>query len=423
MKKILAIIIVLIMFSNTLAVTASIDLNNEHELSIACIEASSPYEYGLKAGRLLRSQYRLIDLLARFSKKSDITTKDIKDQINHMENYYPFILEEFKGLSASLNIKLERLLFLQEFLRHNFGLSCTTTLSTGPATKYNETFLTQNADSGVRDLGDVLFTIIDRILSYKCWVIKINTLRYKYMCFGIPVLHETPLMNEKGLGFGGNLIRLTKNESRYVDEGPGMSWENLAKLSIMTCKNVSEVATLWKNMERCSEANKWNVISAVWCDGEGGILCIEYTHNHIITVFGNSTEITGAPEDILWHASHHQWLDPNLTGSVFPEEYPSSALREERSRELLEDNYGNITLDVCKSICRDHGGGFDSNVKDSGDICRHPDKNDRILTRLSWIIQPKDLTIYFAHRSPCRSIFWRYDLSKKLETTFIKYYI
>ena len=106
--------------------------------------------------------------------------------------------------------------------------------------------------------------------------------------------------------------------------------------TMMTCKNVSEVAQLWKNMERASDKskkgfNRWDFSTSVWCDREGGVLTIEQTHNHIITVFGNSTEITGAPKDVLWHAAHHQWLDPNQTGSVFPDEYPSSALRAERN--------------------------------------------------------------------------------------------
>ena len=132
-------------------------------------------------------------------------------------------------------------------------------------------------------------------------------------------------------------------------------------------------------------------------------------------MFGNSTEITNASKGILWHTSYHQWLDPNLTGSAFPWEYPSSELRAKRAHELLEKNYGNITLDVCKQMARDHGGGYNPDKKDSGDICRHPDKNKIIVTAYSFIINPKEFTIYQTHKSPCKGIFWRYDLSKKLK--------
>ena len=105
-------------------------------------------------------------------------------------------------------------------------------------------------------------------------------------------------------------------------------------------------------------------------------------------------------------------MDPNLTGSVYPSEYPPSALRAERTYELLNNSYGNITLDVCKKISRDHGGGFDPNGKDPGDICRHPYKDNPKVTAFAWIIQPKDLTVYWTHGSPCRSIFWKHDFSR-----------
>jgi hypothetical protein len=102
-----------------------------------------------------------------------------------------------------------------------------------------------------------------------------------------------------------------------------------------------------------------------------------------------------------------------LTGSVYPNEYLSSALRAERARELLEKNYGNITLDVCIRICKDHGGGFNPNGKDSGDICRHPDKRDSGRTIYSLVIQPNNFTVYITHGSPCKNLFWKYDFSKK----------
>ena len=135
---------------------------------------------------------------------------------------------------------------------------------------------------------------------------------------------------------------------------------------MMTCKNVSEDAKLWKNNQRASGTYRtwphfWDNSMSVWRDQEGGILMVEQTHNHILTVFGNSTEITGAPEGMLWHANIHQWLDPNLTGSMFREDARSSPLRADRAYELLMDNYGNITLDVYKGITRDHGGGYDRN--------------------------------------------------------------
>jgi hypothetical protein len=424
--KILAIGIMLMMVGSTFVATAKLkDIGCTEKTaaydSIINIKASSSYEYGLEAGKLLKKEYRLIDnILARFTKKIDVSQENIENQIKYMGQNYPFFLEELRGLSASTNIKLDRLIFLQNKLYSLFDGECTVTLATGKATKNNETFLTFNIDSSVDGIRDILFsTIIHRIFSLKCWIVRINTMEYRYAFWGIPILYELPFLNEKGLGWGSPGTLFTKNESRHIDEGPGIATMLLDELAMMTCKNVSEVASLYKNFERASPSQKdtgwfhmYDGSTSCFCDSEGGILAIEQTHSYIITVFGNSTDITGAPEGILWHTNHHQWLDPNLTGSIYPNENPSSGFRAERAHELLEQYYGNITLDVCKKITTDHGGGYNKNGKDSGDICRHPDKYASKVTAFSWIIMPKELTVYWTHTSPCKGIFWKHDFSK-----------
>jgi len=442
--KILAIGITLMMMGSTFIATAkSKDIGSTEKLqqmtqmvrapfysmeeahgSIINIGASSSYEYGLKAGKLLKKEYQSLDnLVTRLAKKIDSSQENIENQIKDMEQYCPFFLEELRGLSASTNIKLDNLISLQNKLCSLFDGECTVTLSTGPATKDNETFLTFNIDSSVDGIKDFLFsTLSTRILSLKCWIARIDTMEYRYAFWGVPVLFEWPFLNEKGLGWGSPGTDLTENKSRYIDKGPGIATMLLDELAMMTCKNVSEVAKLYNNVERASQKgdgwfHQYDVSSSCFCDKEGGILVIEQTHNHIITVFGNSTDITGAPEGILWHTNHHQWLDPNLTGSGYPNEYPSSKFRAERTHELLEQYYGNITLDVCKKITTDHGGGYNKNGKDSGDICRHPDKYESKVTAFSWIIMPKELTVYWTHTSPCKGIFWKHDFSKIFSQT------
>ena len=96
---------------------------------------------------------------------------------------------------------------------------------------------------------------------------------------------------------------------------------------------------------------------------------------------------------------------------MFREESASSPPRSDRAYELLVENYGNITIDVLKSITRDHGGGSDKNARDSYDLCRHPDKNASSTTIISWITQPKEMTVYLTHRAPCRSRFIKHDFS------------
>jgi len=427
-KKIIVTCIVILLISLAAIPTINGNTNNSKLLESISqsqsedyenyIEAASPYDYGLKVGRQFRFQYKLLDRIAGFTKNDKISEEDVENEMRLMEQYSPYFLEELEGLSASLDIRPGRLIFIMKSLLPFISNRCTTTLSTGPATKNNETFLTQNLDHVLKTgVGKYLYLVMFRLYTWKCWVVRINTMSYRYAFVGIPILDEYPLLNEKGLGFGGNANSFTENESRPIDEGPGISSYMLMRLSMMTCKNVSEVAKLWKEAERASGRYRdwphmFDNMNTVWCDEEGGIMMIEQTNSHIITVFGNSTNITNEPEGILWHANHHQWLDPNLTGSITTEEYPASGLRAERSRELLETHYGNITLDVCKEITRDHGGGFDPNKRDSSDICRHPDKNRSVVTAFAWIIQPKTYTVYLTHRSPCRSRFIKHDLSK-----------
>ncbi len=429
MKKVLVTLIVMLLLEMTIIPTmysGTIDTKivkaSSESISENCvnsIETSSSYDYGFMAGRLLNRHYKILTTLFNFLEDREINKKYFENQMENLEQYYPFFLEELRGLSASTNIKLETLFLIQSKLCSLFGGECTATISTGKATKNNETFLTFNVDTSVENIRDILFqTILHRIFSFKFWIARINTMEYRYAFWGIPVLYEFPILNEEGLGWGSPGTLLTENKSRCVDEGPGIATLLLEKLAMMTCKNVSEVAKLYNNIERASQKGKgwfnmYDGSSSCFCDKEGGILVIEQTHNYILTVFGNSTDITGAPEGILWHTNHHQWLDPNLTGSVYPSENPSSAFRAERAQELLEQYYGNITLDVCKKIARDHGGGYNRDGKDSGDICRHPDKYSLKVNTFGWIIVPKELTVYMTHNSPCKSIFWKHDFTRQ----------
>lgn len=399
--------------------------------SLIYINSSSPYEYGWKAGIKYRLQFKLIDFLIEFIKKSLFDSTYIENEINNIKQFFPSFLMELEGLSASTGIRIERLIVAHIIFHPLFGGACTVTASTSIATKNNETFLTENFDSTFEKekifrLNLFKFIMIPIFRSYSLrWNRIINIARpgpqqYKYTFIGIPIISETTLLNEKGLGYGGTGTILTTNESRYIDEGPGIIPYILNRNAMRTCKNVYEVAYLFQNSERSSNKNKvwphdYDYDTSIWCDKEGNILVIEQTHSNIRVVFGNSTDITGASEGILWHTNHHIWLDANKTGSIYPGEEGvknSSFIRAARARELLEINYGNITLDVCKNITRDHGKGSNENGKDSWDICRHPDKNGFSITLFSWIILPKKMTVYWTYGSPCNRKYVEKDFSK-----------
>ena len=397
----------------------NVSIRKEKPPHIIHITAVDSYDYGYKIGKIMGSFIKklyLISYLLNNENEREITEYSTK-QITYLKNYFPHELEELQGLSDSLNIKIEKLIYLKKIWNSfNFN-QCTVTLSSVNATKYNETFLTQNFDFNLLNIHSYFFYFLWRFYSYKLWVIKINTMRYKYAFFGIPLLREVTVLNEKGLAHGGNGIQFNSNTSQPIDEGEGMSLVSLRRLTIMTCKNVTEAVTLCKNTPRESSRTD-GIMTAVYCDKEGGLAVIEQTHSYFVSFYGNSTDMTDSYENILWHTNHFQWLDPNLTGSVKPEDVPDSMIRYQRCKELLEENYGNITLDVCKHICRDHGGGTNKDKKDSSDICVHPDKNSTSSTCFSYIVKPDNLTVYFTHGSPCRCSYVCRNLTEEFEKEY-----
>ena len=49
------------------------------------IEASSPYDYGLKVGRQFRFQYKLLDIIAGFTKNDKISEEDVENEMRLIE--------------------------------------------------------------------------------------------------------------------------------------------------------------------------------------------------------------------------------------------------------------------------------------------------------------------------------------------------
>jgi len=403
--------------SHSIKQKSMVYLNKKTKQFFSYIYAKDHYDYGHKAGKKFFFFYKFLGFFARLIQEppaDDYAEKTLEN----LSIYSPWLIEELQGLSNSTGIGIKNLLnIFNLFTKSN---QCTVILVTGNATKNNETFLAQNLDMRRDNVKNVFLThVYSRFLTNIFVIADIETENYSYVFCGLPIFYELPLMNQAGLGFGGNGLSLTKNITRYVDEKSGVSTYSIERLTMMRCKNIFEVQKLWENIVRASGRNRfwphfWDNSIPSFCDKNGDIITIEQTHNYICFVYRNSTDITKTYNGILWHANHHQFLDPNLTGSVYPGEEnvdQSTFLRAKRSVELLEKNYGKITIDIIKKIMRDHKGGTDKNGRDSSDICRYPDKNGSYTTVVSWIIQPKDMRLYFAHNTPDKTRYQRIDLA------------
>lgn len=380
------------------------------------VKETSSYEYGIEIGIKLYHKFHFLSTLFKVftqNNEKENIYKNAKQQELLIKKNFPSIYEELIGLSESLHIKIGTILALQNYL-FKLGGECTVTASTSPATKDNQTFLTQNLDAYTPFSLDLY---LYRLFFSRNIRIHNSDSHLKYAFIGVPIILEYPLINEEGLGFGGTGTSITRDKERLVDEGDGISPYYLVKHAMMNFKNVSEVANLFTENTRSSHRlniglSDWDYDNFIFCDRGGGILIIEQTHSYLAKVFGNSTAITNSFKGIVWHANHHQWLNPSLTGSLYSYEYITSEMRANRSRDLLESSYGAITIETCKNITRDHGGGFDKNKRDSGDICRHPDKYALWITSFSWIIQPKTMTIYLTSNAPCNTEFNKYNFTE-----------
>ncbi len=387
---------------NTLATMKNIPFDNTTPLSSV--------DYGKRMGKGFFMTYQLINLFfSLLQPRTEKIESSVQNQITIMKKYCPYLFGELQGLSSVTKISVERLVLLQSFLSHHFSnRRCTITGATSVATPNNQSYLTQNWDI-------FAFSPLVPLTRFFTYFPHINTDEsgYRYAYLGIPVLYEIPLMNEKGLGFTGAGLTLTKNNSRSIDIGEGIPIYYLELMTIKNCSTVTEVVNLWRSTPRSADRSllypyHCDYDITMWGDHQGDIVLIEQTHQYFIAVYQNSTEITQAPLGVLWHANHHVWLDPNLTGSSFADE-TTSGMRTARARELLETYYGNITLNECMNITRDHGGGTDPTGEDSSDICSRPDKNGLRATTFSWIVIPKEYTILWTHARPCRPIRGEYQ--------------
>ena len=173
---------------------------DKFEVSVEYINASSAYDYGLKAGRRFRLQYKITDLLIRFIKKDNIDQIVVENQIKTMEKYCPFLLEELRGLSDSTKIKLERLVTLQMTIHSLLETACTAYACTGNATKNNETFIAVDSDGPFGTKEEIFLVFIFRIINHRrLRIARKRYAKYDYAYWGVPVISEVPLLNEEGL--------------------------------------------------------------------------------------------------------------------------------------------------------------------------------------------------------------------------------
>ena len=372
---------------------------------------TAQYNYGYYVGTILRDNYYSLKLMLcagylinrAVDYKSDLEDFLTYDDISTNEyDFCTYFIEELEGLIDALGNNYKNSQIPTKTVAPH---QCTTTVSTGEATTGDFTYLSQNFDpppsmsAELIDLPNHFFEDTDLGLTQNLFIVDIDGFN-KYVFFGVPILYEVPIVNEKGVSFCGNSLQ--KNHGIFNDQTVGACIWFLDKWTMMNCDDVSEVEDYWTNIRKTYDSTDlwpwywpytWDGEASMWSDINGDIISFEYAGNYSASegkhqwqkIVRNSAEIPDEPipvpvyNDILWHTNHFQWLsEDDYYGVDVPNPPAESLVREERARYLLNLDHadnpngdGGIDFEDIYDLTRDQN---DSDLDKC--ICRGPSKKN-----------------------------------------------
>jgi hypothetical protein len=309
--------------------------------------ASSFYEQGYRMAKGLSPSYALVAKSLKEEAGQDSWVRALAMAQRHqatLTEYFPEQLERLRGMSMALSIDPVEAIALSMFL--NKGQQCAQGASAPPATKDNQVYLTWNFETlmAARPLFILpLFSIVE------------NPGVYKFCFLGLPYFFGVPLMNEKGLSLSA--ASMTINE-----DGEGLTPFELAVFVMERAANVNEAVEISRTMPRYSTSDiywgNWMNWSFTLADAEDNVATVEMT----TSLF----EAITPANKIVARANHYDYLPDEMT-TCYPlaPQYSKdeatacfgSRMRASRMWSLLEDNYGNINLELAKTFPADiHGG-------------------------------------------------------------------
>lgn len=305
------------------------------------------YEQGYKMTKGLAPSYVSLARNLKEEAGQEAWTRALAMAQRHqrtLEEYFPEQLERLRGMSQALSMDPVETVALSMFL--NRGQQCAQGASAPPATKDNQVYLTWNFETlmAARPLFILpLFSIVE------------NPGAYKFCFLGLPYFFGVPLMNEKGLSLSA--ASMTINE-----DGDGLTPFELAVLVMERAANVDEAIEIARAMPRYSTSDiywgNWMNWSFTLADAQDHVATVEMT----TSLF----EAVSPANKIIARANHYDYLPDEMT-TCYPlaPQYSKgeasacfgSRMRASRMWRLLEDNYGNIDLELTKTFPGDlHGG-------------------------------------------------------------------
>jgi isopenicillin-N N-acyltransferase-like protein len=185
-------------------------------------------------------------------------------------------------------------------------------------------------------------------------------------------------------GFNAAGISLTGNQLDNNDIRPGVP-RLLIVRATLAAKHLSEA------MDHCLLPQRASSYNNVLADSNGEVYSME----------GSATDCEPIyiENDILAHANHY--ISPAMRRfEADRNDIGNSVLRYNRAKRLLQENYGQLTPELFKTLLADHAGYPTS-------ICKHGIES---VTVFSIIIRLEELRAWIGRGRPCKTTFYEYQL-------------
>lgn len=350
------------------------------------IEVSGePYERGKEYGNKVKGEIKdFVNYLLEEFKEPDQSDDDI---LEHSHKYIPFIEdystpihEELKGIAEGSNRTVEEIVLISLHEERgsfsSLAQSCTTFAVTGGTTKDGANLMGQTWDitPELCEKADPFLLQVERETGP-------NFLSYTY----------------PGMMAGAGLNA----------EGIGISWNSVPRLDFdygvptyVIIENVLRQNKIGDALSVVLQAKRAGCFNFV-IGGPEEIYSIEATPDEVDIIY--------SPEAI-GHANHYvsdkfrNEQDLNAAGG---RSSASSTIRHNRINRLLQENEGNIDLDLLKEFTRDH-------VNFPQSICRHPEPLEEdeqgYISCATWVIDNTNRDWWIANGPACEKEFIKYSI-------------
>jgi predicted choloylglycine hydrolase len=295
-------------------------------------------------------------------------------------DYYPESLEEIQGISEGSNLRYEDVLMVNFASEIKFctGLSdsfkgCTSFAATAESTANGESLMGKTRD--LANQGYYPYQIAMRIKKSSCFEVFLVEAFSGMVVTGCGI-------NEKGLG----LILNTIPEIKDYDETLGVQRAFLARIILEKCRNTSEAIDTISEYDLAYLGANYLVN-----DASGDCAVIEKSHRH---------QALRLPKDGVVAMTNH--FSEVTTSKFGINPTKSSSLRFQQMNSLLNENLGEIDVELAKLFLQNHG----SELGDDSICQHHPFK---INTIQAYILDLTSGIIHLSDGHPCERQFIRLE--------------